>query len=58
MRHSKRVLQQLRDNNKGNLHHIAALSAQEKAEVSDLAIKNNKLARGWASENLDLQVKE
>ena len=58
IRRSKRVLEQLRANTKDGLHHIAALAANEQAEVPDLSIKNKKLAKGWASANLDLQMKE
>ena len=58
IRRSKRVLQQLRANIKDGPHHIAALAANKKAEVPDLSIKNKKLAKRWASANLDLQMKE
>jgi hypothetical protein len=30
----------------------------EKAEVPDLSIKNNKTTRGWASANMNLQMRE
>ena len=48
----------MRANTKDGLHHIAALAANKKVEMPDLSIKNKKLARGWASTNLDLQMKE
>ena len=58
IRRSKRVLQQLRYNEKDGLHHIAALVATETAGVPDLLVKTNKLANGMASANLDLQLNE
>ena len=58
IRRSKRVLQQLRDNEKDGLHHIAALVATETAEVPDLIVKQNKLANGMASANQFLQMNE
>ena len=58
IRRSKRVLQQLRDNEKDGLHHIAALVATETAEVPDLIVKTNKLANGMASANQFLQMNE
>ena len=58
VRRSKRVLQQLRDNEKDGLHHIAAFVATETAEVPDLIVKTNKLANGMASANQFLQMNE
>ena len=34
------------------------LAAHEKASMPDLTIKDKKIRRGWASANLDLQMKE
>ena len=50
IRRSKRV--------KDSLHLIAALTANEKAEMPYLSIKNKQLVSGWDSANLDLQMKE
>ena len=58
IRRSKRILQQLRDNENDGLHCIAALAAKETAEVPDLWVKSNKLANGLASANLSLQLNE
>ena len=58
IRRSKRALQQLRDNKKEKPHLIVALAAHEKLSMPDLTIKDDKFRRGWASANLDLQMKE
>ena len=58
VRHSKRVLQQLQDNEKDGLHRIAALAATETASMPNLNIKPHKLAKGMAGANLSLQLNE
>ena len=37
---------------------IVALAAHEKVSMPDFTIKDNTFRRGWASANLDLQMKE
>ena len=57
-RRSKRVMQQMRQNERGGLHRIASLAAREQAALPDLTIKHQKLTRGWSGANLDLQLNE
>ena len=56
VRCSKRVLKQLRENEKNGLHRIAALAAQETAPWPGLNIRTHKLAKGMAGANLSLQL--
>ena len=54
LRRSKRVLQQLRDNEKNGLHLIVAFVANKTANVPDQVVKTNKLANCMANTNLNL----
>ena len=51
---SKRVLQQLGDNEKNGLNHIAALTVKETATMLNIDIRPHRLAKGRAWANLSL----
>ena len=46
IRRSKRILQQIRDNQNEGFHRIAALATNETATIPNLAISEGKLTRG------------
>ena len=58
LRHSKRVLEQMKRNELEGLERIAALVATETAEMPGLPISENKYKRGLASANKHLQMNE
>ena len=55
---SKRVLSQLRQNEKDGLERIAALAAWETATVPDLSCRDQKYANSLSAANKHLQMKE
>ena len=57
-RRSKRVLQQLRANEKDDLHNIVMLAANETATVPEMHIKSDITKRGYAAANQHLQLDE
>ena len=59
VRRSKRVMQQIRQNNQDGLHRIVALAANETAVVPGVEVnKHAKYARGYAGANQRLQLDE
>ena len=58
IRRSKRVMQQLRENEKDGLHRIAALAAKETALPPDLLMRNSKYSSGYGNANKNLQMEE
>ena len=58
IRRSKRVMQQLRDNEKDGLHRIAALAAKETALPPGLLMRNSKYSSGYGNANKNLQMEE
>ena len=57
-RRSKRVIEQLKLNEKEGLERIAALAACESAEMPDFSITESKYKRGFAAANQHLQMDE
>ena len=57
-RRSKRVLSQLRQNEKEGLERIEALAAWEDAVVPDLSIRDRKHSNGYSAANKHLQMSE
>ena len=58
IRRSKRILQQIRGNEKEGLHRIAAVAAKEAASIPNLTISNSNLTKGWTKANQNLQLEE
>ena len=56
VRRIKRVLEQLRANEKDGLHRIAALAAKETALPPGILMQNAKYLRGYAAANKNLQI--
>ena len=55
LQRSKRVMQQLKANEKDDLQRIVMLAAKETTEVPRLQIKPNGLSKGYAAANQHLQ---
>ena len=58
LRRSKRVLSQLRENEKNGLGRIAALAATETATIPGLACRANKYQGNYTNANKFLQMDE
>ena len=59
LRRSKRVMQQIRQNNQEGLHRIVALAATESAVVPGVTVNEHaRYARGYAGANQKLQLNE
>ena len=55
-RNSRRILEQLKKNEKDGLERIAVLAATETATISNILCKDSNFTRGWSNANNNLQM--